>query len=153
MSRSSVTALRVIASAGKHRVAIVNDAAAPGLVDSKNEPPDTIGAGYIDTGNTPLPLYPDTLTSPYAPPWDPSSSSPPTWAADVGKARLAATLIDNDRRVALLELPDGSWQSLTNINQNYYSDFQYTIGSGRLWYYLRQNSGTPVEGSLILQEK
>jgi hypothetical protein len=151
-SRTSVSEVRMIASAGKRRVAIVGAAGTPQLLDSKNEPADTIGTAYISTDTNTVDLYP-IVVSPSAPAWNPASVDPPPWAADVEKARLVATLIDNDRRLALIELADGTWQELTNHDQNYYSDFQYTIGSGRLWFYLRRSSGTPIEGSLMLQEK
>jgi hypothetical protein len=151
--RSTATTIRAIASAGKHRVVLSGAVgSSSALLDSKNEPPDTLGDGYILVGGSTIELRPN-LTSPYAAPWDPNSTIAPHWAADLAKARLVATLIENDRRFALIEMADGTWQTLSNVNQNYYSDFQYTIGSGRLWFYLRQGSGTPIEGSLILQEK
>jgi hypothetical protein len=154
-----VTKLRAVVTAGKRRLAIVGDNTAPGWLDSKKVGASTIGTTYLSVDyDTWVELFPPTPT-PYAGGYDYYGyGTPPSWAADLPRSRLGAILTESSyRKIALIELPDGTWQTLDSddyrLTSAVYYDIDATAGTVKFRVSSQDYSKPAIEGTLEIRHR
>jgi hypothetical protein len=147
--RREATALRAIVTTGTKRTAVVDQPGGAALIDSAHAG-DSLGADWlIRSGQDPLRVDPD-----------PTTARPIAARIDgLVRGRLAATIVEDYRTRAVVELPDHTWEIL--------DDREYTMMEGRVaglrltapgqlrftLYPDPQMSAPPEEHNLVLAER